>query len=93
MYTMSMLMLNSAMRAMVGDFKNEIWSVNCQFLAFLLSYVTRCIWNLAFANDSLVAKFGPYAFNIGYLSMVIVWQVIPTFTVLYLHHSAFKNRR
>ena len=93
MYTAAMAMLNKVMHQMVGDFKTEIRSVNCQLIVFLLSYTTRCIWNLAFASDRLVAQLGPYTFNLIYLVVVIIWQVVPTFTVVVLHHSAFKGRR
>ena len=43
-YFSTVLLLNSKMRLLGGNFTSEIRSINSQFLVFLLAYVTRLIF-------------------------------------------------
>ena len=48
MYTIVCVILNCEMNSMVGDFRKEIRSINCQFIVFLFAYLTKCtyVWTL-----------------------------------------------
>ena len=83
------------MDKMVGDFKTEIRSVKTQFFVYLISYVTRCIWNsfALYYNSTSQHELSYTTWNILWFLMLIVWQVVPTFTVVALHHKALKNRQ
>ena len=37
-YSVVMFLLNRVMLKLTGNFKNEIWSVNCQFAAYLIGF-------------------------------------------------------
>ena len=89
------MILNKVMDKMVGDFKTEIKSVKTQFFVYLISYVTRCLWNsfALYYNSTPQHQFSYTTWNILWFLMLIVWQVVPTFTVVTLHHKAFKNRQ
>ena len=92
MYSVVILMLNKAMRNLAGDFQSEIRSVNTQFIAFLLSYLTLCVFNTCLSSPKLVEKFGPETFELVYFVMAFFQQIVPPFTVLLLHHIALKQR-
>ena len=93
MYAVVIIMLNHVMGYMVGDFKNEIRSVNCQFFVFLFAYVTRCVYLMILLLKPEIMLFGMRLTDLLYLFTILFCQIIPTFIVLLLHHKAFNKRK
>ena len=79
MYSVVIYMLNRVMRKLVGDFKNEIRSVNGQFFVFLISYLTRCSFVLLL-NIKKVRELlgGVNAMNVSYLIVAFLVEILPT---------------
>ena len=86
MYCIVITMLNRVLNQMVGDFKKEICSINCQFTVFLFAYVTRCLFLLFLESKTINEKFSTETIDFAYLIMAFFWQIVPSFTVLLLHY-------
>ena len=79
MYSIVIYMLNRVMSKFVGNFKNEIRSVNGQFFVFLISYLTRCSFVLLL-NIKKVRELlgGVNAMNVSYLIVAFLVEILPT---------------
>ena len=73
---------------MVGDFKREILSINCQFFIFLVAYLSRC----GYIVFLISVKLSQEMFDLLFFLVAFVCMVVPCFTVLLLHHKALYPR-
>ena len=64
-------MLNREMKNLVGDFDQEIKSVNSQFLVFLFAYVTRCLILIPLEIKEVKKFIGENMFN--YIHIVSIF--------------------
>ena len=91
-YTITNVILARSMKKMGGNFKQEKSSIKCQFLVFLFSYTTQCAYIFVMTSEKFIEKLGLDKIHIFYLGMIFFWQILPPFTVLFLHHKAFRVR-
>ena len=95
LYAVVIVNLNKVMRKMAGNFRGEIFSVNCQFLFFFLAYLIRSGESvLAFLvkhEDDYIDKY-PVTTMINTTVKCFMTEILPSFMILFLHYRAFNKR-
>ena len=90
MYIVIICMLNMQMRRLKGNFRDEIMSINAQFVVYLFAYFIRASFYFC---DFIYQRniFEDYRGAIFECIEVVFTSAIPPAFVIYQHHRVFKN--
>ena len=92
MYTVVMIMLSRVTRKFKENFEKEVNSVNCQFLVFLIAYVSRILISIPLEIQTLKDLLGKECLLMIHLILSPFIFLVPTFIVLNMHHKSFKAK-
>ena len=90
MYIVIICMLNMQMRRLKGNFRDEIMSINAQFVVYLFAYIIRASFYFCdFVYQENI--FENYKGAIFECFELVFTGAIPPAFVMYQHHRVFKN--
>ena len=91
LYFITIALLNFKMKKLLEDFKPEINSINCQFIVFLLAYITRLVFYfMQYFDHKFTDNFkGALLESL----MDSICNVFPILFSLYAHHLVFRTVR